>query len=366
MPTTLPLPALSQAAQAIRAATTTSLHPATSMAFLNLSATSLTIKATDMDNWLSLSVPCDGPADSLDIQVDATKFADLVAKLSGDTVAMEIKDGSLHLSSGRSKRKLAGVATNYPEVGSPDGRIVAMRASDLKNALAFTAPSVSVEESKASFMGVRLQDGYAVAYNGAGLVASPINFDGSPTTLAPATIKLIRGHIADDAMLDLYTDGRLIGIKWDGGEIVSKPIVGEWPFLANGVDRIMPEHDHHLKVQPSALNEAIAAVNAVAADDKASKSKSLMVRLSKDGCFVSVESQFGSAEEPLDADWDGDDMSIFLASGRLRQILSGFASNEDVTIGITPLPEGDVRPKGCTFRQDGMAGFVGMLAQIRG
>lgn len=367
MPTIINLSPLKVAAHAAFASSKRdAIHPAATMAFLSYADSTLTIRATDMDNWLSLSIPCEGQTTQPSVQVDAGKFAELVGKLSGDTVKLDMADGSLHLTSGRSKRKLAGVVTAYPEVVSPEGRTVAISAKDLKAALSFTAPSVSTEESKASFQGVRLQDGYAVAYNGAGLVAAPLAFDGVAATLAPATIKLIRGHIADDVMLDLYTDKRMIGIKWDDGELVSKPIVGEWPFLTMGVDKIMPSHDNHLKVQPSAFNEAIASVNAVAAEDKASKSKSLMVRLSRDGCFVSVESQSGSAEEPLDAEWDGDDMAIHLASGRLRQILSGFEAAQDVTIGITALPEGDVKPNGCTFTQDAMPGYVGMLAQIRG
>lgn len=367
MPANINLSSLKAAVQAAFASSKRdAIHPAATMAFLSHSPGTLTIRATDMDNWLSLTIPCEGEPAQPSVQVDAGKFAELVGKLSGDMVKLDMMDGSLHLASGRSKRKLAGVVTTYPEVASPEGRTVAIPAKDLKAALSFTAPSVLVDESKASFQGVRLQDGYAVAYNGAGLVAAPIAFDGVATTLSPATIKLIRGHIGDDVMLDLYTDNRMIGIKWDGGELVSKPIVGEWPFLAMGIDKIMPAHGTHLKVHPSAFNDAIASVNAVAAEDKASKSKSLAVRLSRDGCFVSVESQSGSAEEPLDADWDGDDMAIHLSSGRLRQILSGFEAAQDVTIGITALPEGDVKPKGCTFTQDAMPGYVGILAQIRG
>lgn len=363
---TLQREALSEAVQAIASlAKPNSFHPAASMAFLSVEDGSATIKATDGDNWLSLTVAGDGTTTDTAIQVEAAKLNDLIGKLSGDMVKLDIAGGYLLLSSGKgSKRKLAGVATVYPELPPIDGDAVAVDVDAFRAAVDFCAPNVASPD-RPTFNGVRLEAGHAVAYNGAGLTAATIATPFNPVTLRTGTLKLLK-WLPSGGNVDVTVSERLIALNWDGGRIASKIGEGAWTFMSKGVDAIIPEHDWTLKAHPSSILSAINAVAVLAADDTGSKSKMIVLRLSRDECFVHTKSAAGSGEEPLDAEWSGDDLEINLSGGRLRQILAGFDADKDVTIGITPLPsEAGGAVKGCVFRQDSKPGFVGMLAQIR-
>lgn len=340
------------------------ISPAANMAFLSChSGDTLTIKGTDMENWLSLEVPAKG--DMAAIQVDAFKLAELVAKLIGDEVKADVKDGSLHLTAGKSKRKLAGQVTNYPEVPTPSGWGGAVDIDALRDAVAFVGPSIAGVE-KPMFNGVRLQGSNAVAYNGAGLAAAGIDgLEIEGVTIAPSTLKLLK-WLPDDGAVQFIIGERLLALEWANGRLIASKMEGDWPFLRDGVETVLPQHDHALIVHPSDLMASINAVKAVAADDKASGSKVVTLALSGDECMVSVASGAGTADEPLDAEWGGPDLRVNMSVTRLAAIISGFAQDMPVTIGITPLPDiGAEKAKGCVIRQDAKPGCVGMLAQIR-
>jgi len=366
MPLNINREALNAAVQAIASvAKKDAINPAASMAFLSVEGGKATVKATDGDNWLSLTATGDGTTADASIQVEAAKLNDLIGKLSGDTVKLDIAGGYLLLSSGKgSKRKLAGVATVYPELPPIDGEAVAVDVDAFRAAVEFCAPNVSGLD-RPTFNGVRLEAGHAVAYNGAGLTAAAIATPFNPVTLRTGTLKLLK-WLPSGSSVNVTVSERLIALDWDGGRIASKIGEGAWTFMSKGVDAIIPEHDWTLKAHPAALLGAINAVAVLAADDTGSKSKMIVLRLSGEGCSVHTKSAAGSGEEPLDAEWTGGDLEINLSGGRLRQILAGFDADKDVTIGITPLPsEAGGAVKGCVFRQDSKPGFVGMLAQIR-
>lgn len=340
------------------------ISPAAEMAFLSSEAGMLTIKGTDLENWLSLTV--EGKGDIEPIQVDAFKLAELVAKLTGDDVKADVKDGYLHLSSGKSKRKLSGHVTNYPEVPAPTGPDeCTLQVDDLRAAVSFCHPSIG-DGDKSQFNGVRLQAGNAVAYNGSGFAGATVTGLTCDLTLAPGTIKLLK-WLPEGETVRLVTGERLLSLEWNGGRLLSSKMEGDWPFLRNGLDAILAKHEHALVVSPFDLSTAINAVKAVAADDKLSKSKVVTLLLSAtNGVMVSVASSAGTAEEPVDAEWDGPDLRVNMSAARLASILSGFAQDLPVNIGISPLPDvGAGQPKGSVIRQDAKPGFVGMLAQIR-
>lgn len=342
------------------------ISPAAEAAFLSSSEDGVfSIKGTDMANWLSLSIPGDGGSIE-PIQVDAFKLADIVSKLTGETVKIEAKDGYLHLASNKSKRKIAGMATTYPVSPPVEGITSTINVADLRAAIDFAKPIVDVQHNMPMIRGVRLADDHAIGTNGGGFCAARCDGVGEPITLTIDTIKLLKSVTSSDEA-ELTHDGRRVSIRWDGGEIASSLIEGDWGFLrAGGVSGFIKDHDAHLTCHPAELMRAVTAVNALAASDSATRTSRVALSLSREGCAVVPKSSVGEGEEPFDAEWDGEDMTINILHNNLDRAFKGFDANADVVIGITALPEsGNEGAKGCTIRQPSQAGLVAMVSQVR-
>ncbi len=355
--------ALKNATAAIKSLEKRAFFTPSYIAFLSCESGAFSVRGTDGDNWLSIRMECGGEP-LAPIQVDAAKLAELVSKMRGDELKLDTVDGSLIIKGAKgSSRKLAGVVTVYPEPPAPEGETDTIEVDAFRDAIAFCAPSIPTSDDKATYQGVRLQGGNAVAYNGAGFVGASVAAR-SAVTIAAGTIKLLK-WLPDGGSVEMTVGERLTGFEWDDGSLISKQLEGSWSFLAKGIDAILPDHADTLNVHPSELATAINAVKVVAADDKTSKSKVVTLALSREGCTVSVASQAGSAEEPFDAEWSGDDMRVHMSAMRLAGILSGFDADMPVLIGITALPDNDTEPKkGCVFQQDNKTGFIGMLMQM--
>jgi len=351
--------ALSSACSAIAALGGEGNSPTNKIAFLSLADGQLNIRGTDLTNWLTLSVPCDGEADA--IQVDAGKLADLVGKLRGDEVKLSVESGTLNLQAGKSKRNLSGSVVTLPEPPPFTGTVVTIPADDLLSAIAFASKSMPGSE-KPEFDGIRLQAGHAVAYNGKGFSAAAVADLGDiAVTLTPSTVKLLK--VASGGPVRLTVGEHLVLVEWDGGSLVAKQLTGAWRFLDGGVDRLLPERANSLLVHPAELSRAINAVKAVADFDGSAKSERVLLRLSASGCEVDVSSQQGAGTEPFEADWDGPDIVVRFLQSRLMASLGGFAPDMPISLGILELT--DDKNAGVTFRQAARPGMVGMLAQIR-
>lgn len=340
------LSAMTQAAASV--AKSGAASPAAELAFVSTFDGRITVQASDMENWLSLSA--DAAGDIGDVQVNAAKLNDLVSKMRGDAVKMDVSGTDLTLSA-KGKRKIAGVIVAYPVVTPPDGDAIIFEADQLKAAIAFAANSMADDMIlKPQYCGVHLHthDGhwYAAAYNGhSGFGA--IRFAEADTeaaiTVPASTIKLLK-WVPEGAQVAMRMSDRLISFEWQGGRIVGKQIEGRFvPYR-----KAIPTHDTFLAVRPSELSAAVRAVAAVAADEKASKSKMIEIDLGPE-VSVNVASQVGQGSEPIDAEWNGDPMKMRLASRRLLEALTGFGDDE-VHIGMSDYPEDRTKVKAITFR----------------
>jgi len=333
----------------------------TKVAFLSYAGGALSLRATDLTNWLTFTVPADGDG-MADMQVDAGKLADLVNKLRGDTVALAVDNGALTITAGKSKRKLMGSVVEFPEHPAIAGDAVTLDTSALTTAIAFSERSRPSDE-RPEFDGIRLQAGHAVAYNGKGFSAAAVEGLGSvAVTLTPSTVKLLSRVPTDTIRLTIGE--RLVSVTWDGGSLIAKQMVGEWRFLDGGVDALIPARDHTLTVHPAELMRAVASVKPVAHFDKNAKSEHIVLRLRAGACEVDALSNAGAAVEPFDAEWDGPEVVVRLLQSRLAAIMGGYASDMPISLAITSLTA-DTKTAAVVFRQDARPGFVGILTQIR-
>jgi len=330
------------------------------IAFLSYASGQLHVRGTDLTNWLTFTIPVDGEC-MANVQVDAGKLSDLVSKLRGDDVRLSVDAGSLHLASGKSKRKLSGSVVELPEPPAFDGPSATLSIAKLLEAFSFNARTMPGSDNPA-YEGIRLQAGHAVAYNGKGFSAAAVEGLGNiAVTLTPSTVKLLKA--ASGEVVRLAVGERLVSVEWDGGSLVAKQMLGAWRFLDGGIDRLLPAREHTLLVHPAELSRAINAVKSVADYDGSAKSERVVLRLSGDGCEVDVASQKGAGVEPFDADWDGPDITVRFLQSRLLAQLSGFSADSPISLGIAELVAD--KDAGVTFRQAARPGMVGMLAQIR-
>lgn len=362
---TIPREALSIATQAAATVAQSSHMPATDIAFISAAGGYLVIQATDGSNWQETRTACDGELDHL--QVNAAKISEIVKGMRGDTLKLESKDGFLLISAkGGGKRKLATDKQVYPEPTKPDGEPIVFETDRLRVCLDFAAPSMSDDSAtKPQFCGVHLHSEAgkhrAAAYSGTS-IASIVIGDASQDvalTLAARTLTLLK-HIPAGSQVEMRVGDRLVSFTWDGGCIVAKQIDGAFVPYLNRV----PTHDAHLTIRPSEMVAGIRSILAVGADESASKSKRIELRLGE-RVVVATQSQQGQAVEPLDAAWSGTDMVMSFASKRLEDAVRGFGDDE-LTIGITALPKDISQMKFVTVRSDASPDKLCMLTPLRG
>jgi DNA polymerase III sliding clamp (beta) subunit (PCNA family) len=331
MTTTVPAAALATLADAAREVSCAQLE----VAFVSTSNNQIHIRSSDMSNWLSLSAPCKGEMDA--IEVSAAKLAEVVKGVRAAELRLSVADGALTIQSKGSKRVIRSQPSPYPECPRVEGASFVVGAARLKECIAFTRPAVSDEASRPAMCGVHFHahDGCirAAAYNGYTMASVAVcegrvqqGFTVSKDTLA--AIKRIPD--ADD--VTVTTSGNRISLQWPTGELTAAVVDSAFVDYMGRV----PTHPHAMLVRGPELSAAIRAISPAAALDYQSNSSRVWLSL---GESVRLNGQAQGAEgvETVDAEWDGPPFDIHFSGKRLDSILPGFGDDE-LRVGIAPLP----------------------------
>ena len=299
-------------------------QPAAEMAFLSIVDGSLIVKATDMENWLSVSLDVSG--EIADVCVSAAKLSELANGISGELLKIDVVEGDLVIQ-GKGRRKLAGVTVPFPEPAVPDEKPVVFDTEALLGALADAAPTMSDDVlTRPHMAGVHIHshDGryYAAATNGSAFVA--IGFADSlqdiAVTIPAAAIRHLKAAAGSETITCRFGErGNLF--EWEGGSLLTKVVEGAFPPYR----RIIPAHSDSFTVQADELVRAIKAVAVVAQDDKSSGAKRVELLLSRNGIVVSAASHQGTAEEPVEGEWSGaDDLTLHFSSKRMIEAIGSY------------------------------------------
>lgn len=319
MPITIPRETLSRLVNA-------SADVSKSVVSLSVTDGQLKAQATDNENWLTLTAAVDGDMDA--IQVEAAKLKEVVATMRGDTFALDVDDGWLHLKA-KGKRKIAGLVQPVAEMVMPAGAVATVPADTLADAYAFTANNVCEDVLKAYINGVHMHvhDGklrmVAVSGNSASVVDMQACADDVSATVPKRAMGLLV-KVASGSVAITFGE-RLCAFTWGGGALISRRVDAQFaPYM-----RFHPSHTDTLTIRSEELASQSAAMSAVATSNRVTLELGPQVAMYG-------QAQGASGSEPIDAEWNGPAFKQSYDAKYMARCLAGFG-NVELSVGITEL-----------------------------
>ncbi|EKS29284.1 DNA polymerase III subunit beta [Afipia felis] len=291
---------------------------------LSATAGTLTVTGTDLDIEYSASTACEG---ELSTTVDAKRLSDIARRLVGDTVTLELRDGSLAVKSGRSRFTLPTLpVADFPRL---DGGVFdAEFKVDLAALVAPVRFAMSSEQTRYYLCGVYLHeadgklravatDGHRLAHNS---VAHPEPT--APGVIIPSkTVGLI-----PHGVIDVGISKNKVRLATADTIIVSKLIDGTFPDYG----RVIPAaNDNVVTVSRDELSKSIARVSAVANE----RGKAAKFGIAGDNIAIDMRSDDGSAHEDVPASYSCEPIEIGFNSAYMTDVLAAVPGGE-ITIAL--------------------------------
>jgi DNA polymerase III subunit beta len=303
----------------------------------------LRLTATDLEVGARVSVPAKVTAAGA-ITISARKLLEIVKELPAAPLALKVQDNAwVALRCAGVSYKLVGLGPeDFPGVG--DGTAVAWITVDgklLRDMLAQTTFAISHDESRYALNGIL----FVVQERELRLVAT----DGHRLALAvrslPSGGKAVSGIVPRKAVQEL---ARMVGsgedvevaigdnqfmLRMPNVLLIARLIEGTFPNYEQVVPRA---HPHRLVLPRSALTAALRRVSVLSEE----RTKPTKVFLAPGQLKLSAYSpDFGEAEEQLEVDYRGEEMTIGFNSRYLLDAL-GAQSTEQIVLelkdGLSP------------------------------
>ena len=293
----------------------------------------LSLNATDLDLDITETVPAEVTEPGA-TTAPAHILFDIVRKLPEGAVveiSSAAEDGQVMLASGRSRFALSALPVGeFPEMsGAALSHSFRVSAADLRGLIDRTRFAIAVEETRYYLNGIYLHQSVcegvpvlrAVATDGHRLarveLPLPDGAQGMPGVILPRkTVAELRKLIEDtssDVAVSL-SDSR-VRFAFDDAVMTSKLIDGTFPDY----ERVIPtDNDKMLEVSRTAFGQAVGRVAAVSSE----KSRAVKMQVSNGLVRLSASSsESGSAEEELEAAYDGAPLEIGFNARYLLDIL---------------------------------------------
>lgn len=294
----------------------------------------LNLTATDMDVAIVESVPAEVSGAGA-TTVPAHTLYDIVRKLpEGAQIGLEsdAEGNQLHLNAGRARFRLGTLDTaEFPAMSDGDlPHGFSLSAGDFRTLIDRTRFAISTEETRYYLNGIYLHaassdgDGAsvlrAVATDGHRLarveMPLPAGAEGMPGIIVPRkTVVELRKLIEETGgEIEVTLSDTKIRFAFDDAVLTSKLIDGTFPDY----ERVIPSGtDKTMKVDRKVFADAVDLVATIATE----KSRAIKLSLDKGNLALSANSpDAGSAEEELDANYDGESLSIGFNSRYLLDI----------------------------------------------
>lgn len=329
----------------------------------------LTVTASDLDIEVTASTDADVSEPGA-TTVSADTFKGIVSKLGKGSVVSLHDDGSrMTVKSGRSNFKLSTLpADDFPSMASDSYDNTAdVNAFDLSEMFAKTKFAMSTEETRYYLNGVYLHNTTeidkdkqefaaitAVATDGSRLAKMSLATDAvtSSVIVPKKTVNVLSKllpEIEGDVTLD--TSETKLRVTGDGFVLVSKVVDGTYPEYT----RVIPtSHTNTLTVDAKAFSAASARVAEVADD----RTRAVKLAVSGDVCSLSVHGTSGDANEEIEAEYIGDDLTIGFNSKYLAEMMAQ-SEGDAMTVKLGGPMDAAL------FTVEGIDGFVGVNMPMR-
>lgn len=266
------------------------------------------------------------------VLVTGKLLADITKSLPAERTRLETNDSSLHISCGKSNFTLQLMPQSeypdLPEVPKPLGQV---DAPTFVQAVSQASVSVSREENRPVLTGVRIQFGgdKVVMTSTDRFRLARASFSWTPQDIDTDTTTLVRGSLLRDVarsldehqnvVVDFDTENpSLLGFENAGRVSTSQLIDGEFP----AIDRLFADsYPIEAVVDKQALIGAIKRVSLVA-----ERNAPIRIEFSAQELKLSAGSADESrAEESIDVDLDGDEITVAFNPSYLIEGLSAIA-----------------------------------------
>ena len=288
---------------------------------------SIRLMATDLDLQVDESVPAnvDQPGATT---VPAHTLFEIVRKLpEGSQVELDVAEGKMHLSAGRSRFHLSTLPRDdFPVIS--EGELPTrfeLPAATLRQIVDKTRFAISSEETRYYLMGIFLHvvddqlkaaatDGHRLARI---VIPKPDGADGMPDVIVPrkcvAELRKLLEEVEGTVEVSLSPTKVRFGLG--SAVLTSKLIDGTFPDY----NRVIPTaNDKLLKLDPKTFSAGVDRVSTIASE----KTRAVKMSVDRDKVTLSVTSpESGTATEELPADYGADTLEIGFNARYLLDIL---------------------------------------------
>jgi DNA polymerase-3 subunit beta len=288
---------------------------------------SIRLMATDLDLQVDESVPAT-VSQAGATTVPAHTLFDIVRKLpEGSQVELDVADGKMHLSAGRSRFHLSTLPRDdFPVIS--EGELPTsfeLPAATLRQMIDKTRFAISSEETRYYLMGIFLHvaddqlraaatDGHRLARV---VIPKPDGADGMPDVIIPRKCVQELRKLLDEVegTVEVSLSGTKVRFGLGSAVLTSKLIDGTFPDY----NRVIPTaNDKLLKLDPKTFSAGVDRVSTIASE----KTRAVKMSVDRDKVTLSVTSpESGTATEELPADYGSDGLEIGFNARYLLDIL---------------------------------------------
>jgi DNA polymerase III subunit beta len=284
------------------------------------------VTATDLEVGARVSVPARVATQGA-VTVGARKLAEIVKELPPAALTMKVgENATVSLRCGGVSYRLVGLAPDDfpPVVPAAPSSWIPIEARTLREMLQQTSFAISHDENRYALNGVLFSlqgkqmrlvatDGHRLAISVRTLATSA----GSVTGIVPrkAVAELMRVLGSGEDVQIAITENQFV-LEMSNFVMTARLIEGQFP----NYEAVMPKgHPGRLQVSRSALQAALRRVAVIAEE----RNKPVKLTLSPALLKLSASSQeLGDAEEGLDVDYGGEEVSIGFNSRYLQDAIS--------------------------------------------
>jgi DNA polymerase-3 subunit beta len=287
--------------------------PILSALLLVATADQLTVRGTDLD----VEATASGPAtcEPGRICVSAKLLGDIVRKVSGTEITLELIDDQLVVKSGRSRFSLATLpASDFPDITA--GKYAATFTIDLAALFAPVAFAMSNETTRFYLNGVYL--------SGNGTVITAVATDGhrlarhvqqSDAVFAGIIVPRKTAGLLSKGQITVSVSGTIIMLAAPELTLISKLVDGTYPDF----ERVIPkDNDKIATVDRQDFSKAADRVTTVSSE----RGRAVKLSVAPGSIALSAHSDVGSAEDEVAAEYSDEPMSIGFNSAYLKEALA--------------------------------------------
>lgn len=291
----------------------------------------LRIRGTDLDIEITSVVPA-SVAEPGEVCVDAGRLLDIARKMAGDEVMLSLAAEKLTVKAGRSRFNLATLPwQDFPSLSAGD--LPHRFNIDLAALFKPVQFAISSEETRYYLNGIFLHviDGAlrAVATDGHRL---SMNTAPAPCEFPGVIVPRKTVGVVPTGEIEVALSSSKIRMTAGDTVVVSKLIDGTFPDY----ERVIPKtNDKIATVDRDELSRAVGRVSAVASE----RGRAVRVSLNADSINLAMTSpDAGSAEEDVDAVYDGEPLLIGMNTTYLGDILSVMADDVNMAFADPATP----------------------------